>query len=417
MRFARGPEWVVLTWDFVEYVLHGLREKHSPVHAIWQDALLLYQPDESFFQTVIMNSPFCHLHVSRPLHYIASLLQEKKSHGSHDEIGTKSPAYLHQTDLQGLLASNRDEGARFFARKFNNLSEPASAKLRRQLDAAFARRRRPHMPINAWPGLEDWLAAHVESWMRVAHRVQDLGRAPGALDQLRCATSGAPNRTADSCAAQRLGEEPAKAGRLPAVRAGTEDAAVELRHAPASWVLRWGGAQATLTERFAVAPPRRRGAAVERDALLLALRVGSGWSAKGQRLQGQVGVLPSVDSAHGGPVLVAYWACTGGCAVEHGALRVRAAWAGPAGSECTTAEEPLSAAHLAGRPLALRLPDACARSAGEWRVRLELLHGGAGAARLELGHRDFVLYSKMEDVSVAQMQTFFELSFDSKGAS
>ena len=100
MHFARGSEWVALTFDFAKYLVLEI-DTPSAMQEIWKDCLLLYQPDEAFFQTAILNSRFCRRHVSMTLHHIPVLL-ERRTHGTHDEIGTRSPKVFSHEDLAVL---------------------------------------------------------------------------------------------------------------------------------------------------------------------------------------------------------------------------------------------------------------------------------------------------------------------------
>ena len=195
MKFARGSEWLALTWDFCQYLAQEVQRPGSAMYEVWRDALMLYQPDETFFQSALLNSPFCWKHANRNLHYI-SALSEQMLHGRLDEIGTRSPKFLAHSDWQDV---SRESSLRpiFFARKVREVppgpSQPAAE--------------RPNGNENGWQGLELWFQRH--SWENVSlSDCATVQRLPGdrwAVEAWRWQSWRLRERVARGAVAVRLG--------------------------------------------------------------------------------------------------------------------------------------------------------------------------------------------------------------------
>ncbi len=367
MKFARGSEWFVLSRGFVNYLTTEIKKRNSAMHEIWTDALLLYQPDETFFHTALLNSPLCLHNAKRHMHYISTILPEKIQHGSHDEIGTRSPAYLTEMDFQQLLLEKAKRPI-FFARKFGDATHQPTIKLCQRIDRqATLTSQRPTW----WPGLPDWLEEHLAEWI-------DLKPSNAS-----CSSDPDSDETDETETGIRLlGREPP----LPNDSIEGEAQRSDLRFAPEVWVLQHSGVQYGLVERFAV-----QGHARGFGLALLAARVGTGWSETAERFTEHVNIV-AADL----PVsLATYWAPH---LADIGDLpQVLVDW-----GNCVVKRR-IHEAHLWGSPLVI--PSCQTPSIGLQRVRLKLERGTAQA----LAWLDFLTFQRMDDVPLEQMRRFFEL--------
>ena len=391
MRFARGSEWVALTVEFAKYLATEIEKPSSAMREVWDDALLLYQPDETFFQTAILNSPFCQRHMNMILHHVPAV-QERRTHGAHDEIGTRSPADFSQLDLALLLDARQHSQPRFFARKFPNMTEQPAVELCRQLDNIM-HERAYDMSKRPWQGLQSWLAGNFTKWARLA----------GLTEDLACPVDGSGTDTCTENGHVQL------VGRLGATKP-TMAPTVSSMWSPETWVLRVAGeSSVALLERFAVPavpsgslrPPPWSMMGVS----LLAARVGTGWIAERGEFEGHVNVVPLTSCSARDVQLAIYWA-------PHvpnleADIQVMVEWLAPDGQYCGQVN-----AQLVGCPVRVSLPRACARTArpGTWTTKMHLqdLKNKIPAKRA-LAFREFIVYSNFTDVSVLQMQRFFEL--------
>ncbi|CAK9065269.1 unnamed protein product [Durusdinium trenchii] len=386
MKFARGSEWLALTWDFSRYLMKELEKLHSPMHEVWTDALLLYQPDESFFHTALLNSPFCMRHVNRHLHYIPTILPEKILHGKQDEIGTRSPAFLTAADYSAIL---EEKAARpiFFARKLQDAPHEATMRLCRKLDSRSTQDGTSWAFREiAWPGLLQWLEEHLEKWMA-------LKRPSGSSST----SDTEPSESNGSCpdeAAQRnsslqwLKREPS----LP--RDGAQR--TEQRFTPESW--HFGNAQSAtyrLVERLAT-PKRGLGmpGAGGFGMSLLVARLGTAWLEESEIFEGHVSIVPSRGKMLS---FVTYWSPQ----VPDPDLP-EVLVAGP-GKSCQ-ARKKMEEIHKWGTPLVLQL--ACDLPPGLHRVQVKLRKDGATQA---VAWRDFLVFQAMRDVGLDHMRRFFDL--------
>ena len=369
MKFARGSEWFALTRDFANYLTAELRKQSSAMHEVWTDALLLYQPDETFFHTALLNSPFCTKHANRHLHYISTILPEKIQHGGQDEIGTRSPAYLTPADFEPILIEKAKRPI-FFARKLREASHEPTIKLRKKLDAQKALA--PHRVNKSdWPGLQEWLENKLPEWID-SIALQNFTINGSCLD-------GA------SLGLRLVRESPFLSGSLYG-SAQTEAQWTDLRFVPETWLLE--GTEYRLVERFAVPPVR---VAAFGMALLIA-RLGTGWSEERKRFS-HVSIVPHGKSLS----LVTYWAPH---VADVGDLpEVIVDW-----GSCVVKQQ-MYDVHFWGSPLVL--PSCDQPSLGIRRVRLKLQRGGRAVS---LAWRDFLVFDRMEDVRLDHMRRFFALS-------
>ena len=390
MRFARGSEWIALTHDFAKYLAVEVDKPSSAMHEVWTDALLLYQPDEVFFQTALLNSPFCQRHVDMILHYIPAV-EDRKMHGMDDEIGTRSPAAFSHQDLALLFEGGRTH-PRFFARKFLNVSQEPASELCRRLDAMI-QERRVSETAPSWKGLLPWLETNFPRWAQIA--------APS--DSSACSTRGSGDETCQGWGGIEL------LGRL---KPHPSTAKAMAARTPETWLLRGlraSGATETfmLSERFAV-PASIPGHASMMGVSLLALRIGTGWARERGQFEGHVNVLPLSSCSARDVHLATYWARH--LQTEDVGLQVTTEWIVPGGARCGQVTDVLvSPSLLGGQPVAFGIPQECAGSAkpGTWTCRVRL-----GSAKLQgklLASSQFVVYSSFEDLSVVQMHRFFAL--------
>ncbi len=90
IRFYFGAQWICVSRDFVEYAL-GYLEEHPQYCEFFR---LSCVPDESFFQTLLMNSPF-------------ASTREDYLHHIQWSPGQSSPDDLHLGDFEKIIASGK----------------------------------------------------------------------------------------------------------------------------------------------------------------------------------------------------------------------------------------------------------------------------------------------------------------------
>eukprot|EP00439_Symbiodinium_sp_Y106_P040480 s2538_g4.t5 len=398
MHFARGSEWVALTFDFAKYLLLEIDRPFSAMHEIWKDCLLLYQPDEAFFQTAILNSRFCRRHVSMTLHHIPAVLLERQTHGTHDEIGTRSPNVFSREDLATLLDAPQP---RFFARKFLDVTGKATSELCRRLDD-LNQERELTTGKPTWHGFLLWLEDNFTMWAQLAGLT--LG------ENLTC-PARAMGEPCDEVRIHLLGRLGSGKAMAP-TRAG--------RWSPETWLLQiTSGSRDTrvlLSERFAVpmpmaAPQRLVGTGgTDLGVALLATRVGTGWRGERGEFEGHVSVIPVTSHSARDIHLAIYWSPI----VPDPETDIQAVvdWMTPDGTKCGQTKVQLSKeSHLSGSPLGVAIPHDCARMAkpGTWATRIRLQRATSQTSSAVFALREFVVYASFEDLTVVQMQHFFGL--------
>ena len=392
MRFARGSEWVALTYSFAKYLVAEVDKPSSASHEIWNDALLLYQPDEVFFQTAILNSPFCQRHVNTILHYIPKVLHEREAHGTADEIGTRSPAVFSQEDLT-LFSHAGLHQPRFFARKFLDTTDEPASKLRHQLDEMTQDRKLHNTSIH-WDGLVSWLGSNLAKWVNIA-----------GLSNSTCERGGAGT---DTC---RMPVHVQVAGRLGAGMCGKKG--LFSRWLPETWVVQGEGAVFALAEKFAVplseaesaSPPSTRAMGVS----FLAARVGTGFVKEHGKFEGHVSVIPVSSCASRDVRLATYWALH---APHREDLEVVVEWLAPGGARCGHSVGKLwQESRLGGLPVAVTFPRGCADVAksGTWTCRIRVRDLTSQFVEAPVASREFVVFDSFEDVSLVHMHRFFSL--------
>lgn len=377
MKFARGSEWFALSRGFTTYLVGELEKKNSAMHEIWTDALLLYQPDETFFHTALLNSPFCKRNPNRHLHYISDILPEKIQHGDQDEIGTRSPAFLSPADFKHIVVEKAKRPV-FFARKLNNAMHQPTITLCQQLDSIRSRTR---SGSPAWPGLLEWLQTHLAKWIGKNLTVNES-----------CSFESADVSLSDpqeaSCGLRLSREMPMQ----DQIGAEAEAQRTDTRFRPESWIIeRTDGSLYRLIERFAMPSA---GSAAAFGMTLLVARLGTGWD-ETHRFTEQVNIVPR-SLLKQRLSLATYWAPF---EADVGSLpHVLVDW-----GNCVV-KKPMHDMHFWGSPLVF---ESCETpSAGIGRIRLKLKKDGKTVA---LAWRDFFAFDDMNEVPLEQMRRFFEI--------
>ncbi|CAK9113925.1 unnamed protein product [Durusdinium trenchii] len=143
VKAASGPEWLVLTRDFVEYVLEGLNtgpagRTTNLVRAIYEDLASLSIPEETFFQTLLLTSPFCHRLLRHEFLYL-DLYNAPWRQSQHSDFPFQSPRPLNGSHLREIATEEP-----WFVRKLT--STPPGRALRSALE------------VGAHPDASPWLA-------------------------------------------------------------------------------------------------------------------------------------------------------------------------------------------------------------------------------------------------------------------
>eukprot|EP00933_Yihiella_yeosuensis_P030869 TRINITY_DN24415_c0_g1_i1.p1 TRINITY_DN24415_c0_g1~~TRINITY_DN24415_c0_g1_i1.p1 ORF type:complete len:361 (-),score=73.45 TRINITY_DN24415_c0_g1_i1:308-1390(-) len=335
-------------------------------------------------------------------------------HGPFDEIGTRSPTFLTSKDFSLIAEVKKSRGARFFARKFQNLTEPETLSFRKRLDAAVTRKELSEITVEGsdWPVLVKWMqAGHLSKWSKDPEEAEGEGLAGHSSS-----INGAQDDGISTDDADNLTVQIAKLSLLDNDNDYKILGAVELRYAPEVWLLKRGSDRWKLVERFAIPPqpnPKHGGSGF--GLSLMAVRVGTGWSKVKERFDGFVNVIPVAQLR--AMTLVTYWArhTLNAVELEKTNLEVRAEWIPPnSSSVCGRTLQDLEHNHLFGPPLVLRFSKKCVETPGIWTVRIALLHKGEDSV-IALGFREFVAASTMEDLTLSEMRRFFDLLPSSGG--
>ena len=161
-----GSFSVILECGFVTWLLEELQRPGSLVWQIHGDQVGLAQPDETFFQAVLLNTEWCNRHIHFTLHYSWIDSAAIPTYALSDsDISSLSPAVLTLESTQGsrlreLMAAtgfdvpNATEGVdlhrTFFARKFRL---PESASLLEEIDSLLEAGKRRAAGIDGWQKL------------------------------------------------------------------------------------------------------------------------------------------------------------------------------------------------------------------------------------------------------------------------
>eukprot|EP00439_Symbiodinium_sp_Y106_P042995 s3343_g5.t1 len=140
LQHASGPNLVAITWAFASYIDTNRGVALTPVQQVLEDLSILQQPDEKFFQTMSLNSPFCQRHVRWGFHIwdrprLAPDTSSPEVAGP--ELKMLTPPVLNES-FWPVLSEVKSKGmAVFFARKFDNNQ---TRSLQDRIDAAVDRR-------------------------------------------------------------------------------------------------------------------------------------------------------------------------------------------------------------------------------------------------------------------------------------
>lgn len=147
LRYGSGSQWVTLARDLAAEVARDVDRPSTTVGTIYRDLVGVKQPDESFFQAVILNSRFCHRYSDYTLHWTdKGSMKEVRSVTS--EYNILSPGVLQSESDYFKLAGVRSQSLwAFFARKFDD--GRASTEMKNRLDQASSSSAQEH-----WEGLQ-----------------------------------------------------------------------------------------------------------------------------------------------------------------------------------------------------------------------------------------------------------------------
>ncbi|CAE6953046.1 oxt [Symbiodinium natans] len=141
MRYASGSQWFAITHEMAAAVASSFANASTLVGAIFQDLTSVKQPDESFFQAVVLNTKFCSKCSDFTLHWTdKDSMREVRSLTS--EYNILSPGVLGLLeDFTKVEEVRRQSLWAFFARKFDDSRE--SSQLKDQLDGEASHNSRP----------------------------------------------------------------------------------------------------------------------------------------------------------------------------------------------------------------------------------------------------------------------------------
>ncbi|CAE7938978.1 XYLT2 [Symbiodinium sp. KB8] len=126
---ASGPEWVILSRSFLAYVDEGLKEGASLVSRLYDDLVSLSIPEETFFQTLLLTSPFCNTLLRHEFLYL-DLYDAPWRTSPQSDFPFQSPRRLNVTHLPDIAKEKP-----WFVRKID-AAQPGSAALRASLEVA-----------------------------------------------------------------------------------------------------------------------------------------------------------------------------------------------------------------------------------------------------------------------------------------
>lgn len=140
VRYGSGSQWVVLTRALTVQITADVGNRSTMTGMIYHDLIAMKQPDESFFQAVVLNANHCATHVDYSLHWTdKGSLREIRSNTS--EYSILSPGELHTEADYFKLAQVRQQSLwAFFARKFDG----GGSRLKDRLDHASTESARAH---------------------------------------------------------------------------------------------------------------------------------------------------------------------------------------------------------------------------------------------------------------------------------
>lgn len=140
LEHASGPNLVAISYSLAAYIVSTRDMAGTPVQQVYEDLSILQQPDEKFFQTVMVNSPFCRLHVRWSMHMWdrPGLKSDAASpEVAGPELKMLTPPLLSESFWPRLQEVKQRRLPIFFARKFdNNRTKPLQDSIDAALDGA-----------------------------------------------------------------------------------------------------------------------------------------------------------------------------------------------------------------------------------------------------------------------------------------
>eukprot|EP00439_Symbiodinium_sp_Y106_P082513 s2127_g21.t4 len=152
MRYASGSQWFAVTRGMASMVASSFSNASTLVGTIFRDLTAVKQPDESFFQAVVLNTKFCTSYSDFTLHWTdKDSMREVRSLTS--EYNILSPGVLgNLKDFAKIEEVRKQSLWAFFARKFDDSAE--SSQLKDRLDAESSRQSRPKWTRASVPSVE-----------------------------------------------------------------------------------------------------------------------------------------------------------------------------------------------------------------------------------------------------------------------
>eukprot|EP00933_Yihiella_yeosuensis_P025526 TRINITY_DN19799_c0_g1_i1.p1 TRINITY_DN19799_c0_g1~~TRINITY_DN19799_c0_g1_i1.p1 ORF type:complete len:428 (+),score=62.31 TRINITY_DN19799_c0_g1_i1:83-1366(+) len=136
MRYGSGGQWFAITRSMAALVVRDQNDVSTTVGTIYRDLTAVKQPDENFFQAVVLNTRFCSRYSDYTLHWTdKDSMKEVRSATS--EYNILSPGVLGSlTDHFKLNEVRQQSLWAFFARKFDD--SRGSNDLKERLDTSSA---------------------------------------------------------------------------------------------------------------------------------------------------------------------------------------------------------------------------------------------------------------------------------------
>lgn len=144
MRYGSGSQWFAIARELAAAVARNINMSSSTIGAIYRDLTAVKQPDESFFQAVVLNTRFCSRYSDYTLHWTdKDSMREVRS--STSEYNILSPGVLGNLKDSFKIAEVREQSLwAFFARKFDDSRDSVELKDRLDLETSQRERRRWH---------------------------------------------------------------------------------------------------------------------------------------------------------------------------------------------------------------------------------------------------------------------------------
>lgn len=287
LHHASGPNLVAVSRALADYINATQSTPGEPVQQILEDLGILQQPDEKFFQTVMLNSPFCRAHVRWSFHIWdrpGLKADDKSPEVAGPELKMLTPPLLSDAFLPRLVEVKERRLAVFFARKFDN---NRTAAMQDAIDAAG----------DSADSAGSWhaLGGVADLWARaLLSALLGPGAEVAGTAVLRREREGALGGGPPVVAPTRLRARV----RAPCASSSSPESAAQRARRCAGLV-----ALEELGWRMAAA----LGAAPQASGLPLigAIRIGAGWSPERMDFNGAVAAIPEAQA--GGITAVIYW--------------------------------------------------------------------------------------------------------------